>query len=356
MISEGGRTLTFVYYDLETTGFSPSMHRICQMAFVLRTKGQVQKFCSLVNPDCEIPQRAQEVHGISTELAQEAPLFQEVWTQACAWLQNLLPTTAKICLVGHNSWRFDDPFLQAETARCNRQLSDLSPKGAVWSMDTLVMYRQQRQERSKGQKLPKESMRLGCLYQNLVGHELVGAHDALVDCLAVAEVHEVLLKQASDKFALIRSCLRHYEAPTKTPVSVDSFKRALDRLDDLRCLKKQRPSVEPLFDEAAESMAAQLDSQEPSETVPKAPAAEASLDAPKALLSPELEPAATNPSLEAPEACLALEQQPAQADLLVEAPERSALTDARPQAPAESQEVLDFLDKFAFVEKKEPGV
>ena len=216
----------YLYYDLETTGFSPSLHRICQIAFVLRVSSQLQKFCSLVNPECEIPVRAQEVHGISTEASSAAPLFADVWAQARDWLSRFIEPASNVCLVGHNSWRFDDAFLQAETARCGRRITDLSTTGSIWSMDTLVMYREQRKATLHGQKAPKECMRLGTLYQRLIGTELMGAHDALVDCMAVAEVHAVLLER--DRKSML---VRKYD-------SMESFKRALDRLDDLRCSKK----------------------------------------------------------------------------------------------------------------------
>ena len=59
-----------VGFDTETTGVSPLHDRIVTAALITRTGREVTPRTWLIDPGIPIPERATEVHGITTEMAQ----------------------------------------------------------------------------------------------------------------------------------------------------------------------------------------------------------------------------------------------------------------------------------------------
>ncbi|HDZ41640.1 MAG TPA: hypothetical protein ENH59_08180 [Bacteroidetes bacterium] len=65
--------------DMETTGGSPRNERITEIAiFIFDGKKIVDKFCSLVNPERDIPYFITSITGISNEMVEDAPRFYEI--------------------------------------------------------------------------------------------------------------------------------------------------------------------------------------------------------------------------------------------------------------------------------------
>jgi len=60
---------TMVGFDTETTGISTATDRIVTAALITRTGAEVSQRTWLIDPGVEIPARATEVHGITTEQA-----------------------------------------------------------------------------------------------------------------------------------------------------------------------------------------------------------------------------------------------------------------------------------------------
>lgn len=60
---------TMVGFDTETTGVSTARDRIVTAALITRTGSEVSARTWLIDPGIEIPERATEVHGITTEHA-----------------------------------------------------------------------------------------------------------------------------------------------------------------------------------------------------------------------------------------------------------------------------------------------
>ena len=59
----------YVVFDLETTGLSPVSDKIVEIAGVRVRDGNItEEFSSLVDPQCEIPESAIAVHGITNGL------------------------------------------------------------------------------------------------------------------------------------------------------------------------------------------------------------------------------------------------------------------------------------------------
>ncbi len=120
----------FVAFDTETTGFSSKNDRIVEIGVVkFRGDGKVLASTNwLVNPQRSVPEYViRNVHGISTEMAAEAPLFREVWPEFSAFCGDAI-------LIAHNA-NFDVGFLKAELKRAKIDLQALAV------VDTLPLFR-----------------------------------------------------------------------------------------------------------------------------------------------------------------------------------------------------------------------
>lgn len=120
--------MRFIAFDLETTGFLPSVNRIVELGLVKFVNGQVDSvFSTLVDPQTPIPKEASQVNGISDDMVKGKPL-----------IESLLNPLAEFCgddlIVAHNA-PFDVQFL---TAAIEANQSS-SPKGVV--IDTLGISR-----------------------------------------------------------------------------------------------------------------------------------------------------------------------------------------------------------------------
>ncbi len=104
--NEKGQSLkdSFVVFDLETTGFSPTRNRIIEIGAVKVEQGNIaDRFSTFVNPGIAIPPRITELTGITDEMVSGAPDIETV-----------LPEFLRFCegsvLVAHNAG-FDYSFI-----------------------------------------------------------------------------------------------------------------------------------------------------------------------------------------------------------------------------------------------------
>ncbi len=98
-----------IFLDTETTGLYPAQgHRIIEVAAVEVINRRLTKnhFHYYINPDREIDQGAQEVHGISLEFLQDKPRFADI-------AKDLIEFIADAELIAHNA-PFDVGFLNSE--------------------------------------------------------------------------------------------------------------------------------------------------------------------------------------------------------------------------------------------------
>jgi DNA polymerase III subunit epsilon len=120
--------MTFISFDLETTGFIAGVDRIVELGAVRFLDGNVESvFSTLVDPEMDIPAAASRVNGISNDMVRGKPT-----------IEKLLPAFADFCqneiLVAHNA-PFDFQFLQADVVK----LESPAPKGVI--LDTCAMAR-----------------------------------------------------------------------------------------------------------------------------------------------------------------------------------------------------------------------
>ncbi len=155
-----------IIFDLETTGLALSMDKIIQMAYIkIMLNGRVVKGSIFLNPEIEVSEEATVIHGITNEQLNDQPTFkdkaQELWDlfNGCYYS-------------GYNVIGFDLPMLKREFVRVGRDFS--------YSLDDIID--------SKQIYHYMEPRTLSAAYKYYCRKEHVGAHDAMVDVEAAAEV------------------------------------------------------------------------------------------------------------------------------------------------------------------------
>lgn len=154
------------FFDLETTGTRVGKDRIVQIGIVrIQPTGERERYQTLVNPGIPIPAEATAIHGISDIDVAMAPSLEAV-------AREVFDELAGCDLAGFNVLRFDIPFLTEEFHRV----------GVEWSTADLRIVDVQRIFHKKEPRDLSAALRFYC------GREHAGAHDALADVEATADV------------------------------------------------------------------------------------------------------------------------------------------------------------------------
>jgi len=112
---------TFVVLDIETTGFSPTAHKITEIGAVKIEDGVIiEEFHQLIDPCVPIPGRITDLTGITSEMLENQPTIDEV-----------LPLFFHFCkdcaIVAHNA-SFDMGFIKHNAREhgfeCNYNIVD----------------------------------------------------------------------------------------------------------------------------------------------------------------------------------------------------------------------------------------
>jgi DNA polymerase III, epsilon subunit, Proteobacterial len=164
-----------IVLDTETTGFKPEEgHRIVEIG-CLELKNHIptgEKFHVYVNPRRDMPEAAENIHGLSYEFLKDHPPFED---HAKAFLDFI----GNDRLVIHNA-RFDMNFINAELTWCGH--SRIPFKRAL---DTLSMARQ---------KFPGAPASLDALCKRFkIDNSNRVFHGALLDSELLAEVYLELI-------------------------------------------------------------------------------------------------------------------------------------------------------------------
>ena len=86
----------YVVFDLETTGTNFKKDQIVEISALRAENGVVtEQFSTLVNPQCPIPYGVSQIHGITDEMVEDAPVLGDVLPQFFAFIKDRV-------LVGHN--------------------------------------------------------------------------------------------------------------------------------------------------------------------------------------------------------------------------------------------------------------
>jgi DNA polymerase III subunit epsilon len=167
--------LEFAVIDLETTGWSPGVAAITEIAAVRVLGGRRQgEFASLVNPGVPVPPGIEDLTGISDWMLAAAPRLPAV-------LPGLLDFADGCVLVAHNA-PFDVGFLRAACAEC----------GLTWPrftvLDTVMLARQL----MNPDEVP--DCKLGTLAR-FFRARTAPSHRALADARATADVLDWLIRR-----------------------------------------------------------------------------------------------------------------------------------------------------------------
>lgn len=165
------------FFDLETTGIRIGQDRIVQIGIVrLMPDGSRQAYQTLVQPGIPIPAEATAVHGITDADVADAALLDDLAPEVMRELEG--------CdLAGFNCLRFDIPFLAEELHRAGHAWDHAS----VRVVDVQRIYHQM------------EPRNLSAALKFYCDKEHTGAHDALADVEATADVLLAQLERYADK-------------------------------------------------------------------------------------------------------------------------------------------------------------
>lgn len=191
--------MEYAIVDIETTGSYAAGNQITEIAVVIHNgKHVLEKFQSLVNPLSPIPFHIQALTGITNEMVEDAPVFQEL----APTIYNLLH---KRVFVAHNV-NFDYSFI----------VEELKKAGFNWRAPKLCTVRLSRKI------IPNQSSySLGKLCQNL-GIVIHDRHRAMGDAEATVTLFEKLISE--DKENIIETTLkktREHRLPTH--INEDDF-------------------------------------------------------------------------------------------------------------------------------------
>ena len=116
---------SFVVFDTETTGLSPSDDRLTEIGAVVVENGQItDRYNTFVNPGKPISAKITELTGITNEMVQDAPTPDEA-------MKEFMSFCAGRTLVAHNAHGFDMRMLHAAAKRagivCSNPYIDTLP-------------------------------------------------------------------------------------------------------------------------------------------------------------------------------------------------------------------------------------
>jgi DNA polymerase III epsilon subunit family exonuclease len=104
--------MTYVVFDIETTGLDVFRDRIIEIGAVKVIDGQVvDEFEELINPMVDIPRKITQITGIDNNLLLDADFPGVVLIKFLNFIQDA------DFIIGHNAKKFDYPFLVNEYKR-----------------------------------------------------------------------------------------------------------------------------------------------------------------------------------------------------------------------------------------------
>ncbi len=185
-----------VAFDLETTGLSVSKDKIISISVIkIFTDGSTESKTRFVNPECQIPEIASKIHGITNEKVKDMPPFKV--------LSKGLFDFIKGCdLLSYNGDNYDIPLLSEEFIRCGITF----PEEGVYSIDSCAIFKKTN---------PRNLSQALLVYCD---EKLEDAHNSENDTIATKKVFEAQL-------------LKHEEIKGKSVKEIAEFCRIDSRID-----------------------------------------------------------------------------------------------------------------------------
>ncbi len=184
-------TDTFVVFDLETTGFNPTMNKIIEIGGVKVVNGVItERFSSFVNPQIPIPYEIEDLTGINDGMVMEAKTIEKILPEFMEFCQNAV-------MVAHNA-DFDMSFIKH-----NLRLQGIKKSFTV--IDTVALARNLLSGLSRF-KLDTVAKALGVPLKN--------HHRAVDDAECTAEIFIKLVHMLSERGIEDLNQLRQYAIST----------------------------------------------------------------------------------------------------------------------------------------------
>lgn len=166
-------TRPIVFFDLETTGTTPSTDRIVEIyAIKLHVDGTRTELHHVLNPTIPISPGATAAHGFTDEMVADKPLFKDLANKLADFFQD--------CdLAGYNIKKYDVPMLMEEFHRCKKYPINFNE---VKLIDAMGIYHN------------KEKRDLASAVRFYCQQEHAEAHSSKADVLATINVlkHQLL--------------------------------------------------------------------------------------------------------------------------------------------------------------------
>lgn len=167
----------YIVFDLETTGTSCVSDEVVEISAIkVENHKPVSEFSTLVNPGRSIPYQASMVNGITDEMVEDAPVFEQA-------LADFLDFAGEDPFVGHNIHMFDMKFIYRDSERY------FGKKPENDYIDTLKLARA---------CLPGLAHHKLTDVADYYGISTQGAHRALNDCRMNQKVYECLGKEMAN--------------------------------------------------------------------------------------------------------------------------------------------------------------
>ncbi len=174
----GLENLTFVAFDVETTGLSPISNQLVELSGVKFNyqSDKTETFSTLINPQVEITAQLTSIHGISNEMVADSPTYHTVVPEFLDWAGDAV-------FIAHNA-PFDVEFIRVNVAKLGRTC----PNNFV--VDTLVLSRELLPES------PRHQLKTVVDFLGLPPGEY---HRALSDSFHVRSIFTKLMERAQYK-------------------------------------------------------------------------------------------------------------------------------------------------------------
>ena len=180
VVNDKGQSIdtTYCVLDLETTGLSAKTEKITEIGIMKIVNGEVvDKFSEFVNPEKHIPERVQEITGITDDMVIDSPKIEELFPKILEFIKGSV-------LVAHNA-TFDIGFLK-------NVAKELGYEFDYTYVDTLPLARKLYPNLKKH--------KLGKIAEHL-GIEVLVAHRALDDVDTTVKVLSQMMKELKKRGA-----------------------------------------------------------------------------------------------------------------------------------------------------------
>jgi DNA polymerase-3 subunit epsilon len=209
----------YAIIDIETTGGSPRLEKITEIAIYLHDGERItDEYVSLINPERNIPYFITNLTGITNEMVEDAPRFFEI-------AKKIVEMTEGRTFVAHNA-RFDYSFLRQE-------FKSLGFNFKRNILDTVTLARK---------LIPgHRSYSLGNICKDL-NISINGRHRAAGDSLATVRLFEILMEKDRELGQVKNGLIRN------TRISKLNPKLDLNKINDI----PDEPGIYYFFNEAGD--------------------------------------------------------------------------------------------------------